>query len=66
MELMSASDNFALLEPTAELMSPTAPVFRGKEYEYLSAPFTIWYTFDHDAAPATEIPEHEPPEGSEP
>jgi hypothetical protein len=31
MALMSVSDNFALLDPTAELMSPTAPVFWGKE-----------------------------------
>ena len=43
MALMSASDNFALLDPTAELTSPTAPVFWGKEYEYLSASLLMYY-----------------------
>jgi hypothetical protein len=43
MALMSLSASFAFDEPTASLMmSPTAPVFSGKEDVYLSTPFMIW------------------------
>jgi hypothetical protein len=42
MALISASEYFALLEPSAEVMSPTPAVFKGKDV-VSRGPFWIWY-----------------------